>query len=596
MSAVTNDSHNPLEGLESIANKIDLLAAMSADFANTLNVDATLMSATQRITDMLHAEAGAVFILEEQTQLLTCQASCGATEITGLKLQYGQGIVGSCVAENKGRIVRDVQHDPNFYVGVDEQTGFTTKSILCAPLSVKDRCLGAIELVNKRGEPGLFDETDLRMLEALAASAALAILNARMAKALVEQERVKRELELASRIQRSLLPKHPNPDFLVHGVNRPAREVSGDFYDYFSLPDGRVYFALGDVSGKGMNAALMMAKTASLFRCLGKTVLEPGRLMERINNEICETTSHGMFVTMVCGLIDPRQGPDRGLIRIANAGHEPPLLYDGKGSFKDFPADAPPLGILPVPIGGGTFNEVEISAGDGALYIFTDGLTEAHNALGEMLGATGAMNLFSQIDALSLEERMDKIVETVTGADIVLHDDVTVLIVDGRQGNVASISQAPKVVEADLSKGERVALITIPGCPKGLKLVRSVVRQTLEAARVSPEVLNDVVLAVDEACQNVVRHAYQKLGDGDLDMEIRRDGSDLIFLLRDYAFGVDPAAVKPRDLDDIRPGGLGTHLIREVMDEVEFLTPKSGSGNLLRMVKKLDSDQKGEVS
>ncbi len=94
-------------------------------------------------------------------------------------------------------------------------------------------------------------------------------------------------------------------DLPICGINRPIREVSGDFYDYFELPDGTIAFALGDVSGKGMNAALLMAKTASLFRCLGKTIRDPARLLSILNREICETTSRGMFVTMVAGLYEP---------------------------------------------------------------------------------------------------------------------------------------------------------------------------------------------------------------------------------------------------------------------------------------------------
>ena len=103
---------------------------------------------------------------------------------------------------------------------------------------------------------------------------------------------------------------------------RPIQEVSGDFYDHFELPDGTIAFAIGDVSGKGLNASLLMAQTASLFRCLGKTMRDPARLMSILNREICETVSRGMFVTMVAGLYDPATGQ----LRFANAGHLPPLV------------------------------------------------------------------------------------------------------------------------------------------------------------------------------------------------------------------------------------------------------------------------------
>ncbi len=121
------------------------------------------------------------------------------------------------------------------------------------------------------------------MLQTLASAAALAINNAHMAKDLVEQERVNRELELAAEMQRGLLPGKQPATFPVCGINLPAYEMSGDFYDFFELEDGRIYFSLGDVSGKGIDAALLMSKTSSLFRCLGKTIYEPAVLLATIN-------------------------------------------------------------------------------------------------------------------------------------------------------------------------------------------------------------------------------------------------------------------------------------------------------------------------
>ena len=324
-----------------ISDQLSLLAQMGQDFAASMDIEDTLNRALTRITQHLQAAGGALFLLDEGEEIITCCACVGATDITGLKLRSDQGIVGRCVQNNAGEIVRDVTKDPNWANFVDQQTGFTTKSILCAAMSVQDKRIGAIEMVNKLTDDERFTDADLLMLQALSSSAALAILNARMATALVEQERVRHELELAAEIQRSLLPDGRDDDLPVAGINVAARMVSGDFYDYFALPDGRIVFDLGDVSGKGMNAALLMAKTASLLHCLGKTVHEPGRLLEMVNAEICDTSTRGMFVTMLMGLFDPATG----ILQLANAGHEPPLIHRRDGTFEAFPAEAPPLGI-----------------------------------------------------------------------------------------------------------------------------------------------------------------------------------------------------------------------------------------------------------
>lgn len=120
-----------------------------------------------------------------------------------------------------------------------------------------------------------------------------------------------------------------------------------------------------------------------------------------------------------------------------------------------------------------------------------------------------------------------------------------------------------------------------------LRRIREAVREAVESCGCNAECAADIVMAVDEACQNVIRHAYCDDPGGAIELEIERCGEDLVISLRDFAPEVDPEEVKPRDLDEIRPGGLGTHLIREMVDSADFIRPESGGGNLLRMVKRI---------
>jgi len=224
-----------LGGDGQIYDHLELLSVMGRDFASTLDIEASLKRAIEHITDYVDAEGGALFMLDDKGETLRCHACVGATEITGLTLKSDQGIVGRCVQNKASEIIRDVTKDADFHGGIDEETGYTTRSILCAPMSVKDECLGAIELINKRGGDGLFEDSDLHLLQAMSASAGMAIINARMAEALVEQERLARELELAPEIQHSLLPDAGDEGFPIVGINRPVRMVSGDFYDFSRL-------------------------------------------------------------------------------------------------------------------------------------------------------------------------------------------------------------------------------------------------------------------------------------------------------------------------------------------------------------------------
>jgi phosphoserine phosphatase RsbU/P len=399
-----------------------LLADVTHEFASSLNVEETLQNAIDQIIVYLNAEAASIFLLEDDGEALICRKCAGPVDVTGLRLRPNQGIVGETVSQNSAQIVRDVSQNENFAAVVDEDTGFVTRSIMCAPLTVRGQCIGALELINKRSGDRLFAVSDMHLATAVASAAALAIHNARMAQALVEQERVRKELELARQIQLSLLPPAAPASFPVRGLNIPAREVSGDFFDYREVDGGRIYFSLADVSGKGMNAALLMAKTTSLLRCLAKTTEGPAELLTKVNTEICETASLGMFVTIVTGYIYP----STGVVELSNAGHQPPVFWREDGTHEEIPATAPPIGILP----DLCFESTRVELGDGSLYIFTDGVTESIAPDGTELGVEGFSAIIDAASGLAPEQRLQEIVEQIHAQDRKVHDDLTLLLIE----------------------------------------------------------------------------------------------------------------------------------------------------------------------
>ncbi|MCW9024050.1 MAG: HDOD domain-containing protein [Gammaproteobacteria bacterium] len=239
-----------------------------------------------------------------------------------------------------------------------------------------------------------------------------------------------RELELAREIQESLLPKNLTDDFPVTGINVSARQLSGDFYDYFQLKDGRIYFNLADVSGKGVNAALLMAKTSSLFHCLGKHIHEPDKLLSHINNELCETAIRGMFVTMIAGIYDPKSG----LVKMVNAGNPPALLLTRDGKAQAIDATASPLGILPntpFPLAK------DITLTNNCLYLFSDGATEGVLDGKEMLGLKGVLQLIISHRDKAPRERLQAIVQQFQTASNKLHDDITMVLIEGPKLNTS---------------------------------------------------------------------------------------------------------------------------------------------------------------
>lgn len=252
-------------------------------------------------------------------------------------------------------------------------------------------------------------------------------LTLRLEHALDERDRlaaeINRDLNLAREIQQSLLPPFREGNYPINGINISAKILSGDFYDYFELENGDIYFNLGDVSGKGVNAALLMAKTSSLFRCLGKRISEPGKLLYEINNELCETSVHGMFVTMVAGLYKPASGD----IKLVNAGNPPALLFTEEGLCREFEATAPPLGVLRDTL----YTEYEFNLSNGSLYIYSDGVTEGYIDENSMLELSGLFKLISTMDKKqSAQLRLKSIVDQFTQNAQPLRDDVTLLLVE----------------------------------------------------------------------------------------------------------------------------------------------------------------------
>jgi sigma-B regulation protein RsbU (phosphoserine phosphatase) len=424
MTALMPDQPSDVQELDS-PDDVQFLAAYSQFFAVSRDLAATLDVALAGIIQRTNADAGALFLLDEATGELVCHAAAGPLDLRNARVMPGPGILGRCLRHNAIESLRGNPKDPELLGAIDKKNRLIVRSALCAPMAADGRPFGAIQVVNQRPR-GSFNERDSYLLQTMANSTALAVANARLTEELVRQEVTQRELDLAAEIQRNLLPKSDLAGLPVYGLNRPIRQVSGDFFDYFALPDGRIPFALGDVSGKGINAALLMAKAASLFRCLGKRSDDPAAIMAIINQELHETSSRGMFVTMVAGTYDPRTG----LLRFANAGHEPPMLRSQDHCYSTFPAEAPPLGIIP----NMEFWTQEVNLEGGEFYIFSDGLMEFHYQEHEELGINGLIQMIEGLSDLPIGERLEVLLSELDNEGWEVRDDLTVLVIDDSKG------------------------------------------------------------------------------------------------------------------------------------------------------------------
>jgi serine phosphatase RsbU (regulator of sigma subunit) len=239
-----------------------------------------------------------------------------------------------------------------------------------------------------------------------------------------ERERIEQELRVARLIQQTLLPKSlPGlPGYDVAAYYRPAREVGGDFYDFLELEDGRLGLVVGDATGHGVPAALMMANTQSVLRAVAQRGgSEPGRILAEVNEVLLAYIPPSMFVTCFYTILDPRSGT----LRYANAGHDLPYLWNG-GDCEELRARGMPLGLMP----GMSYEEKEmvLDTGEGVLF-YSDGLVEAHNPAGEMFGFPRLRALIAQHaeEERALRDFLMKELHSFTGEEWEQEDDITLV-------------------------------------------------------------------------------------------------------------------------------------------------------------------------
>jgi sigma-B regulation protein RsbU (phosphoserine phosphatase) len=360
--------------------------------ARTLDLDRLGEEVLLRAVSLLDARVGALYLLDDGAFRLDRTFGGQAPEVVDLEdpglLSLGDGTACRLAPLS----------------GAEYQ--------LCVPIEADDKRLGLLVVADKESRTGVgpFSEADRRMLGLFANQAAIALENARLHLQALEKERLERELDLAADIQRQLLPKHL-PDvagFEFAGWSRPARHVGGDYYDVRRVEDGGVHLVLGDVSGKGMPAALLVSTLHSAMRLLAGSRPFDGDLFASLNQHIVSSSASNKFITMTAAKLDP----ETGVVDYVNAGHNPPLLVRRAGAVEELPAGGLPLGIFASALY--RVGRVELEAGD-LLCIYSDGITECEAPAGEEFGDLRLKGLLREATGKPLTEVVEQLDRAVVG-------------------------------------------------------------------------------------------------------------------------------------------------------------------------------------
>ena len=372
-----------------------------------------------------------------------------------------------------------------------------------------------------------------------------------------EKGRIESELNIARDIQMSMLPKTFPPfpdrnDIEIYGKQKPAKEVGGDLYDFY-IRDEKLFFCIGDVSGKGVPASLVMAVTRTLFRTISFKEALPERIMFGINNAMAGNNESNMFVTLFLGVLDL----PTGRLRYSNAGHNAPMLIGQT------------IGLLPcaanVPLGVQTdwkFSQQETTIDlNTCIFLYTDGLTEAENAANEQFMEERMIEVakgMSHEPQQMIEQMFNAVHQFVGNAE--QSDDLTMLAI-----------QYTKPLEKDM-KLQRS--ITLPNDIEKVPVLAEFVDEVCEIVGFDMSTTMGINLALEEAVVNVMSYAYQPGTMGNVNIEAIANETRLKFIISDWGTPFDPTAEKEVDTTlsaEERPiGGLGIHLVRQIMDSINY--------------------------
>ena len=380
--------------------------------------------------------------------------------------------------------------------------------------------------------------------------------------------RFDKDLEIAKQIQQSALPSvfppYPNrKDFSIYASMNAAKEVGGDFYDFYLVDENHLAFVIADVSGKGIPGAMFMMTSKTLIKSFAESGLPVHEVLTNVNTQLCQNNEAGMFVTAWMGILDLQTG----LIKFANAGHNPPLVKHKDGSY-EFLKGKVNFVLAGMDMVKYKEQELQLQPGD-EIYLYTDGVTEAHNSKNELFGEERLLESLNSTKGMTVESICKKVKDDVESfvCEAEQFDDITMLCVRLNE------------IESDIS-------ITVVPSMETVSQVAEFMETEMEKFEVSPKISMKLLIAIDEIYSNIVRYS----GATQATVSINKIENTLKLQFKDNGIPYNPLDAKEPDItasaEDRSIGGLGIFMVKKMLDNVEY--KNIDNCNVLTLTKNLD--------
>ncbi len=402
------------------------LLEFSNELPRQMNLDQILHSVVNRISATMHIEKASVSLCDEREG---CRVLAqGIAEELCMFDRRADGVINLLERSRSAQSFALLDEDSRMIDTEDRRKLKESGVILMVPMFIQDRLIGSINVGPKlSGRP--YSQEDIDLLTTVASQAAIAIENARLHRSEIEKQKITEQLKIAQRIQQGLLPKERprSPRLDISGISIPAHTVGGDYYDYIELPGNRLLVAVGDVSGKGMSAALYMSKVQGMIRFAAHLYDRPKDILTRVNHLIYEGMERNSFITMILALFDF----DADTVTVCRAGHMPPLI-DMNGEMGFVNTDGMGLGLEPGEVFDHSLEEkVFPLKSKGLIVLYSDGLTEA---MDEEMNEFGEERVFAMVQAapgMTASDLQDLLINEVdrhrNGAE--QNDDITLVVI-----------------------------------------------------------------------------------------------------------------------------------------------------------------------